>query len=137
MSGCRGCTGTCCTGLGSDPCVCPEPDEDDYTDDGDQLTSDQSDAMGRLARRALGLQSPAERLEQARAYGHRLVSKWCDDAPEGMSAEALDMRAVRGLHRAARKLHYNGHLNNPEMVASFEAIREAVLTRLGLSDLRK
>ena len=24
-SSCRGCTGTCCTGVGSDPCVCPEP----------------------------------------------------------------------------------------------------------------
>lgn len=22
---CRGCTGTCCTGVGSDPCTCPPP----------------------------------------------------------------------------------------------------------------
>jgi hypothetical protein len=119
--------------VGSDPCVCP----DDYTDDGDQLTTSQRAAEGRLARRALGLQSPAERLEQARDYGHRLVATWRDSAPEGLTPEMLDMRAVRGLVRAARKLHYNGHLNNPEMVASFEAIREAVLTQLGLSDPRK
>jgi hypothetical protein len=52
MSGCRGCTGTCCTGLGSDPCVCPD---EDYTDDGDQLSPDQRAAEARLARRALGL----------------------------------------------------------------------------------
>lgn len=24
VSDCRGCTGTCCTGAGSDPCVCPD-----------------------------------------------------------------------------------------------------------------
>lgn len=27
--GCRGCTGTCCTGVGSDPCVCPWWEDDD------------------------------------------------------------------------------------------------------------
>lgn len=26
---CRGCDGTCCTGVGSDPCTCLPPDEDD------------------------------------------------------------------------------------------------------------
>jgi hypothetical protein len=25
--GCRGCDGTCCTGVGSDPCTCPPPPE--------------------------------------------------------------------------------------------------------------
>lgn len=26
---CRGCDGTCCTGVGSEPCTCPPPDDDD------------------------------------------------------------------------------------------------------------
>ncbi len=26
---CRGCSGTCCTGLGSEPCTCPPPDSGD------------------------------------------------------------------------------------------------------------
>jgi hypothetical protein len=131
MSDCRGCTGTCCTGLGSDPCVCPEP-ETDYTDDGDQLTTEQRAAEGRLGRRAFGFLSTAERMEQARDYGHQLVATWRESAPEGFTPEMLDSRAVRGLARAARKLHYNGHLGDPEMVATFEAIRESVLAQLGL-----
>ena len=28
MTDCRGCTGTCCTGVGSDPCTCPIDDEE-------------------------------------------------------------------------------------------------------------
>lgn len=27
--GCRGCDGTCCTGIGSEPCTCPPPPERD------------------------------------------------------------------------------------------------------------
>jgi hypothetical protein len=131
MSACRGCTGTCCTGVGSDPCVCPDRDED-YTDDGDQLTASQRAAEGRLGRRAFALPTPEERLEQARDYGHQLVATWRESAPEGLTPEMLDIRAVRGLARAARKLHYNDHLGDPEMVATFEAIRESVLTQLDL-----
>lgn len=26
---CKGCTGTCCTGIGSEPCTCPDKSEDD------------------------------------------------------------------------------------------------------------
>jgi hypothetical protein len=132
MSACRGCTGTCCTGVGSDPCVCPDPDED-YADEGDQLTADQSKAEGRLGRRAFGFLTREERMEQARAYGHQLVATWRESAPEGLTPEMLDSRAVRGLVRAARNLHYNGYLGDPEMVATFEAIRESVLAQLDLS----
>ena len=126
MSACRGCTGTCCTGVGSDPCVCP----DEYTDDGDQLTTEQSAAERRLGRRAFGLQSPAERLAQAREYGHKVVVSWL--AKPGLSDEQRDERVVRGLVRYGRRLHSNGHLNNPEMVAAYDAIRESALRALGL-----
>jgi hypothetical protein len=27
--GCRGCGGTCCTGVGSEPCTCPDPDDEE------------------------------------------------------------------------------------------------------------
>lgn len=31
---CRGCSGTCCTGVGSDPCTCQPQDEDEEQDAG-------------------------------------------------------------------------------------------------------
>ncbi|AXH66422.1 hypothetical protein SEA_SATIS_273 [Streptomyces phage Satis] len=30
---CRGCDGTCCTGVGSDPCTCPPPQEEETEQD--------------------------------------------------------------------------------------------------------
>ena len=33
---CRGCDGTCCTGVGSEPCTCPPPPDRDDIEDGER-----------------------------------------------------------------------------------------------------
>lgn len=74
---CRGCDGTCCTGVGSDPCTCPPPPD-----------RDEEEAAPLYSRRAPG------------AHGRHCTWPECDGSC--LITVTVEWRALEAFYEAAR-----------------------------------
>lgn len=75
---CRGCDGTCCTGIGSDPCTCPPPPDRD----------DEQEAAPLYPRRSAG------------AHGKHCTWPDCDGSC--LITVTVEWRALEAFYEAAR-----------------------------------